>query len=181
MLLNLFNETTSTPVDFDVSEVELDSNKIFDFPCIYITGTIDFRWTDRERDMISRYLNRGGILFVEAGCGRPTFDAAFRREMKKVLPEENLKLIDLDSFIFRFPNNIKYIEVRPALARKMNEQKKIKPHLEGIWMNGNLAVIYSPFDLSGGWELAQAPYDLGIESRDSMDLGVNILSYIIMQ
>jgi hypothetical protein len=42
-------------------------------------------------------------------------------------------------------------------------------------------VIYSPHGLSCGWELAQCPYCCGISSQDALALGVNVLSYAVMQ
>jgi len=42
-------------------------------------------------------------------------------------------------------------------------------------------VIYSAFDLSGGWALAQGPYDYGLMHEDALALGVNILAYALMQ
>jgi hypothetical protein len=42
-------------------------------------------------------------------------------------------------------------------------------------------VIYSPYDLSSGWALATAPYDYGIVQEDALALGVNVLSYALMQ
>ncbi len=181
MLLNAFHEKTKTPVRFKRQNIALDSKLLFDTPFVYITGHNDFKFTDAERGSLRRYLARGGILFAEACCGRPSFDAAFRREIRQVLTGSKLARLPAEHMIFRFPNTIKEVTPRPPLARELKATGKIAPHLEGISLNGNLAVIYSPHGLSCGWELAQCPYCHGIDSNDSLALGVNILSFVLSQ
>ena len=56
---------------------------------------------------------------------------------------------------------------------------ELPPELYGIELIGTLNVIYSPYDLSAGWERAIAPYALGYESKDSTALGVNVLFYAL--
>ena len=53
------------------------------------------------------------------------------------------------------------------------------PELYGIELNGAMAVIYTPYDMSAGWERAIAPYALGYEPADAMALGVNVLYYAV--
>jgi hypothetical protein len=55
------------------------------------------------------------------------------------------------------------------------------PRLFGLNLNGSLAVIYSPDGLACGWELAECPYCRGYAPPDALNLGVNILSYAILQ
>lgn len=49
----------------------------------------------------------------------------------------------------------------------------------GIDVNGSLGVIYSPNDLSAGWERALAPYAVGYEAPDSTALGGSALFYAV--
>jgi hypothetical protein len=53
------------------------------------------------------------------------------------------------------------------------------PELYGIDMNGSLAVIYTPNDLSAGWERATAPYAVGYEPTGATALGINVLYYAV--
>ena len=48
-------------------------------------------------------------------------------------------------------------------------------------VNGTTAVIYSPRDLSAGWEQAPAPYAIGYEAADATALGVNILFHALVR
>ena len=70
-------------------------------------------------------------------------------------------------------------KARPALAAKRNNQIDLPPELLGVDINGTLSVIYSPHDLSAGWERAIAPYAAGYEPADATALGLNVLYYAV--
>jgi hypothetical protein len=55
------------------------------------------------------------------------------------------------------------------------------PRLEGVEVNGHIAVIYSPFGMAGGWEMSQSPYARGYDDVSSQRLGQNILMYSVTQ
>ena len=71
------------------------------------------------------------------------------------------------------------MKARRALAVQHDNKIDQPPELYGIELNGTLNVIYSPYDLSAGWERAIAPYALGYEPRDATALGVNVLFYVL--
>ena len=71
------------------------------------------------------------------------------------------------------------VKARPALAAHSGNQVEVAPEMYGIDLNGSLAVIYSPHDLSSGWERAIAPYAQGYEASDATAIGVNVLYYAI--
>ena len=181
MLLNSFHEQTKTPVRFARQEVALDSPRLFEVPFVYITGHQDFEFTAGERANLRQFLLRGGILLAESCCGREAFDRSFRREITKVLSGQKLEALPAAHPLFVFPNNIKAVQPRPALARKLGSDGKIKPILYGVNIQGHLGVIYVPHGLACGWELAQCPYCSGIAAQDALALGVNILSYAMLQ
>lgn len=181
MLLNTFHEQTKTPVRFALEDVPLDSPRLFNVPFLYLTGHQEFRLTEAERANLRQYLQRGGLLVAEACCGREAFDLGFRREMKAMFPQRELEALPSNHAIFLYPNKVTAVQPRPALARALKKDGKIPPVLYGLNVEGNLGVIYSPHGLACGWELAQCPYCRGLASPDALALGVNILTYAIVQ
>jgi len=179
MLLNQFHIATGTPVSFELRDVSLSDGSIFEMPFLYFTGTTDFSLTDQERANLRKFLMNGGVLFVEAGEGRKSFDTGFRAEMEKVLPGRPLTSIPAGNALFKQPLEASTVKARPALAAARGNQVEMQPELYGIEINGSLAVIYTPYDLSAGWEKALAPYALGYQPSDSMALGVNVLYYAV--
>lgn len=181
MLLNIFHERTKTPVRFAVEDVGLTSQRLTELPFLYLTGHENFELSEAERTGLRQYLQRGGILLAEACCGRDEFDRAFRREIAAVLPGAELAPLPAGHSLYQYPNRIAAVQPRPALAKRLGTTDKVPPRLQGISLNGHLAVIYSPDGLACGWEMAECPYCRGLVPADALNLGANILSYAIMQ
>jgi hypothetical protein len=51
------------------------------------------------------------------------------------------------------------------------------PKLEGITLNGDIRVIYSPIDLEAGWEPTEYPMAMAYRADTATPLGMNILMY----
>ncbi|HYR58010.1 MAG TPA: DUF4159 domain-containing protein [Chthoniobacteraceae bacterium] len=179
MLLSQLNKETGTQVSFDLRDVALTDAAIFEMPFLFLTGTTDFQLTEQERANLRKWLMNGGVLFVEAGEGRQTFDAALRAELAQVLPGKALTPIPPTHELFRQPKAVQSVKARPALAAKRGNQIDLAPEFLGVELNGTLSVIYSPNDLSAGWERAIAPYAAGYEPQDATALGLNVLYYAV--
>ncbi len=179
MLLNQFHTSTGTPVSFDLRDVNLTDPAIFEMPFLYMTGSTDFALTEAEVTALRRFLNNGGVLLVEAAEGRPSFDASFRQQIARVLPGKQLAPLPAGHEIYTKPLNASVVKARAALAIRNNNKIEMPPEMLGIEVNGTLSVIYSPNDLSTGWEQAPAPYAVGYEAKDSIALGVNVLYYAV--
>ena len=177
VLLQQFNRRTDIPVKFGHQELRLSDAKIFDAPILYITGHEAFQLSDAEVQNLREYLNKGGFLMAEACCGRRAFNAAFVREMKKVFPDRSLSPLPAASPLFALPNQIKVVGVTPGLSSQLDGKTTIAPKLLGLEVNGQMAVIYSPYGMCGGWEMAQNPYALGYDDAGSLSLGENMLMH----
>jgi hypothetical protein len=83
-----------------VEAVPLDSDRIFTArpPFIFFTGTQDFRLSEKEVETLTKYVRLGGTIWGDSslpGRGSP-FDIAFRREMKRVMPDKDKDFQALD-------------------------------------------------------------------------------------
>jgi len=60
-------------------------------PFVYFTGNDDFTLNDTEVETLNEYARRGGAIWGDCGFAgnRSKFDVAFRREMKRVIPDED--------------------------------------------------------------------------------------------
>lgn len=153
--------------------LDLSSQEIFTKkpPFIFFNGHKDFHLTDREIENLRKYLIQGGAIWGDnalAGAGS-RFDVAFRREMKRVIPDEDkpFKVIPQTHPIFN-----SYFEIRD-LPEGMNY---FKEPIEGIEMDGVLAVIYTLNDYG---DLMQAVLDeknkitFGMRYQAKMDIVTN--------
>ena len=76
-----------------VEAVPLESDRLFTAkpPFIFFTGSRDFKLTDKEVANLTKYVRLGGAIWGDSslpGRGSP-FDIAFRREMKRVMPDKD--------------------------------------------------------------------------------------------
>ena len=180
VLLHTFNQRTEVPVKLKTRELRLTDPAVFNAPLLYLTGHESFTLNAKEIAQLRQYLLNGGLLFGEACCGRKGFDLAFRQLMKQVLPDRPLQAIRDTSRMFNYPYEIRTLGVTPTLAQELG-QSAVAPMIEGIEIDGHLAVVYSRFGMAGGWEMSQSPYARGYDDISSLKLGQCILMQAVTQ
>jgi hypothetical protein len=95
-----------------------------------------------------------------------------------VLPQADLKPIDpRTSPLLQMPFKIQTVEYE-NLVKAQNPDLNV-PALEGITIEGQLGVIYSPLSLANGWEQLKFAYNRGYASDDALRIGVNIFAYAL--
>jgi hypothetical protein len=141
------------PLDIGGSEL-LDTKP----PFIFFTGHKDFHLTEREVGNLRDYLEEGGAIWGDnALAGRGSrFDVAFRREMKRVVPDidENFEPLSTDADIFakeRFPLS--------DVPKGMNFYSEPIEHLD---IDGQVAILYTPNDYSDLYAMRILPGDAAI-------------------
>jgi hypothetical protein len=174
-LLKAVLANTSTEVKFKKQLVNLGDADFFSLPLLYITGHGHFAFTDREADALRRYLTAGGMLLGDACCGEMSFDESFRREIKRALPGSKLVAVPLDHEIFSSLFQIREVAFSPLL--QFQRPDMTLPELEGIEINGKLAVVYSRYDIGNAWEGEERPFAKGLSRLDGVKLGINLVVY----
>jgi hypothetical protein len=113
-------------------------------PFIFFTGHKDFKLTDQEVQNLRDYLQVGGAIWGDNALpGRGSrFDIAFRREMKRVVPDldKNFEPVKITDDLFTkswFPIQ--------KLPPGMNYYTEDIQHLD---IDGKLAILYTPNDYS---------------------------------
>jgi hypothetical protein len=177
-LLTKLRRYTSVRVNLKRVGVDVAQDDLASYPFLYLTGLDQFSFSAEEISALKQYLNSGGLLLVNNGLGLGTFDAAVRRELRKILPGVNLEPIpaghNLHSGIF----DTSTVRYTPSLA-KSKPGLGNQPTLLGAMMDGELRVIYSPYDLEAGWLEVPYPQMRGYESISAQRLGMNIILYMM--
>ncbi len=177
-LMKYIQQNTTLNVQFKRHAVDPAAVDVFKHPVLYMTGLRDFKLTDAQVQRLGAYLRAGGVLVADAAAGRKAFDVAFRREIKRVWPQSELKTIDpRKSPLFQMPFSIRTVTYE-KLVKVRNPDLNV-PALEGIAIDGQLGVIYSPLSLANGWEQLKFAYNRGYGSDDSLRIGVNIFAYAL--
>lgn len=114
-------------------------------PFVYLTGHRDFTLTEAEIKNLRDYLLLGGCIWADSALAgrRSRFDVAFRREMKRVLPDRSFVEIPENHEIFdAYFQNL-------TLPAGMNHYRE---PVEMITVNDELAVIYTSNGYGHFWE-----------------------------
>jgi hypothetical protein len=174
-LLSKLRTATSLRVNLKREVVDPGKDDLSNLSFLYLTGMDDFHFSDNAVTALRGFLQRNGTLFINNGMGLSTFDAAVRRELVRVLPGSQLQPIPLGHSIFSDVVSVQTADYTPAVAMRYGQLKT--PKLEGITLNGDVRVIYSPIDLEAGWETTEYPMALAYRSDTATPLGMNILMY----
>ncbi len=176
-MLKYLQHHTTLNVQFKRDLVDLDDDGLFGYPVLMMTGLRDFALTDAQVLRLRQYLRSGGVLVADASAGRAAFDAAFRREIARVLPDDDLQVLPLDSPLYQMPFQVARVDYTELqLVRRPGLDA---PTLEGIAIDGQLGVIYSSVGLTNGWERLGYAFNRGYADADALRLGVNIFTYAL--
>jgi hypothetical protein len=174
-LLSKLRTATSLRVNLKRLVVDPGKDDLSNLSFLYLTGLDDFHLSDNAVLALRGFLQRNGTLVINNGLGLSTFDQAVRRELARVLPGSKLEDIPLSHSIFSDVVPVQTADYTPAVAMRYGPLKT--PKLEGITLNGDIRVIYSPIDLEAGWETTEYPMALAYRSDTATPLGMNILMY----
>lgn len=150
--------------------VKLDSEELFSFPFVVMTGEKEFYLSSKERENLKKYLTSGGFLLASAGCSSKEWDRSFRREIRQVLPDHKLNKIEKEHAVFQTVKTIKELKLSHGGA---------EPSLEGVENDGKLVVIYSSQGLNDTAHTVGCCCCGGNEIVNSMEVNVNILVYAL--
>ena len=175
-LLGAVKDNTGVDVDFTPRALALDDPQTGHHPLLFMTGHFDFRLTDGERAGLARYLARGGFLFVSAGAGLKPFDRAFRRELKEAIP--GAELIQLPASHPVLAGGFNPVEKVAFTPPALKDDPTLEtPLLYGLFLDGRLAIVYSPYDLMSGVNRESNAYAKGLTDTDALRVTLNVITY----
>jgi hypothetical protein len=154
--------------------VSISDPDLFKYPMLYITGHGRIKFKDYDLNRLLSYLNSGGFLWVDDNYG---LDKYFRREVKRLYPDNELKLLPKDHHIFNMAYSFE--EGIP----KIHEHDGKPPAAYAIFDKGRMTVLYTyETDIGDGLE------DEGVHPEDSpeirekaMRMAINVLTYVMCQ
>ncbi len=170
-LLKYIQNVTGIKTKPEYVFVDINSDKIFNYPILFMTGHGNISFTEAEAKRLRKYLESGGFLYADDDYG---MDQAFRREMKKVFPDQQLQEIPFNHPIYHsFFNFDKGVP-------KIHEHDKKPPQAFGYFINGRLCVFYTyESNLGDGW-VEPDVYNDPPEIRElAFKMGTNIIVYAL--
>ncbi|MDD1749290.1 MAG: DUF4159 domain-containing protein [Methanothrix sp.] len=170
-LLKFIRQNTNIDVDPRYEFVDLSSDRLFSYSFLFLTGHGNIGFSDYEIQRLRTYLSNGGFLYADDDYG---MDAAFRREMKKVFPDQNLVELPFTYGLyhcqFEFPNGVP----------KTHEHDGKPPQGFGIFYKGRLVVYYTyESNPSDGWDDPEVHNDPEPVRQEALKFGTNIVVWAL--
>lgn len=173
------------PTQTHVSRITAKTQDVFDYPILFMHGRNSFAFSEKERENLRLYFERGGFLFVNAVCASKAFEKSFLEEILQVFPEEQLVDIPKDDPIFTSKYGGFQIEKLQYRTRQVDKSTGVSKsivvegpvRLKGIQRGGRWIVIYSPDDVSCALENVTAANCNGLTQSNAFYLGTNVLFY----
>ncbi len=188
LLMNL-NQTAGIAVSTAERQVKPVDASLFRYPLVYMHGRNAFQMTPEEQEQLQLYLKRGGVLFANACCGSKAFDRSFRNTVGKLFPGVRLERIPVTHELFsqKIGHDIRKVRRRSRDATPNPNQpltnfiREGEPLLEGLSIDGRLAVIYSPYDISCALQKQSTIACPGYLSEDAFRIAINVVLYAMLQ
>jgi hypothetical protein len=170
-LLRFLAEATEITVDGRPRVVDLASDDLFGYPIVFLTGHGNISLNDTEVRNLRTYLEEGGFLFADDDYG---MDAAFRRELKKVFPDDGLVELPfthgLYSIQFPFPGG----------PPKTHQHDDEPPQGFGLFKKGRLVVYYTyESNPSDGWADPDVHNDPPDKRTEALQFGANVIVWAL--
>jgi len=170
-LLKFVGQHTTIDVDPRYEFVDLLSEKLFSHSFLFVTGHGNVVFSDNEVQRLRTYLTSGGFLYADDDYG---MDRAFRREMKRVFPDQDLVELPFSYGLyhchFEFPGG-------PPKTHKHDEKP---PQGLGLFYQGRLVVFYTyESNPSDGWADPEVHGDPESVRQEALRFGTNIVVWAL--
>jgi hypothetical protein len=179
-VLNSLIEYTNISVYSEEIVITADSEELFSFPFIFMTGHKLVRFSAKERAQLRRYVEHGGLLFSD-DCNHDVaglYAVSFEQEMKGIFPgPATLAKIPsahpIYSAFFRFPDG------PPQTAHELNGwgDDIVHDYLRAVEHQGRIGVLYSNKDYGCEWDFDWR--NKRFQRDDTTRFAVNIVVYAL--
>jgi hypothetical protein len=172
------DKRTSIDVALDSVNVRLVDRALFEHPFLYLGGDQPFEIPGAELERLRSFLLFGGFLLVDSADARPGggFDRSVRKLCSSLFAKQPIARLKQDHVVAKSF----YLLERPV------GRVASVPYLEGVELDGRLAILYSQNDLAGAWSRDNfgqwefGVYPGGEQQRElAMRWGINIVMYAL--
>lgn len=171
-LIKYCNVNLNMDLAEEPATVEPGSRDIFNYPFVHMTGHGNVLFTPVEVQNLREYLLSGGFLHADDNYG---LEKSFRREMKKIFPEDEFVEIPWDHPIFK--QKYTFTQGLPKIHEHDNKQ----PQAFAIIKDGRIVVLFTyETDLGNGWEDRDVHKDPEDKRQEALKMGANIISYVFI-
>ena len=168
---------TSIPVAPRGVIVPLASDDLLRYPLVYLTGHLPVRFTSQERDHVRRFVDRGGLLFVDDH--NHDIDGAFHKTATEEIARAVGPLVELPNDHALYRAFFHFDDGPPTTSHELNGwgDNLVHKHLLAAMRGDRIAVLYSSKDYSSEWNYH--PESKKFFSVDNTRFAVNLVVYAL--
>jgi hypothetical protein len=160
------------PMDADYEHFSYDPREL---PALLLAGHSKFEIPSEVRAKLARYVLDGGTILADACCGWKDFAESFRREMELIFPQRPLRKMLREDPVYS-----SYYKLGGLTYKKGDGSTYVDdPCLESIDFGCRAGVIFSPCDLTCGWDGHDHPRGTRVSIDQARQLGANLVTYIL--
>ena len=168
--LSVFRARTGIPTAATDVVVTLDSEDLYSYPFLYLSGHGRIALEEGELAELRRYLDAGGFLYADDNYG---LDPSFREMVAQLYPDNELEPIAGNHPIYHSFYDL------PGLP-KIHQHDGEPARGYGVFRNGRLVLFYSySSDIGDGLEDSQVHGDPAEVREAAAKMAVNILMYTL--
>ncbi|MFN3192607.1 MAG: DUF4159 domain-containing protein [Aureliella sp.] len=186
-LIEWLNGTTEFRMSSEKRSIAITDSSLQKYPVVYMHGRGELRLSQGERDALKSYLENGGFLIADSICADDSFTESFRREMELITgsPMEPLppshRLLSGEGFQGFNIRSVRVIDPDRSGDNILAATRRIAPRLEFARVDRQVAVIFSPLDLSCALESKHSLQCRGYVREDAARIGINIILYALLE
>ena len=129
----------------------------------------------RSAQKLARYVQDGGTIIADACCGWKDFADSFRQEMELIFPGRPLRKMLPDDPVFSSYYKLGNLTYKKGDGSTFTEE----PCLESIDFGCRSGVIFSPRDLTCGWDGHEHPRGTRVVIDQARQIGANLVTYLL--
>ena len=168
--LDLFFQRTGLPTADTEAVVTLDSEDLYQYPLLYLSGHGRIAFAEPQLASLRRYLDAGGFLFADDNCG---LDDSFRAMVAQLYPDQDLVPLPDSHPIYRAFYDL------PGLP-KIHQHDGEPAQGFGVVSGGRLVLFYAwSADIGDGLEDADVHGDPPHVREAAARMAVNVMMYAL--
>ena len=172
-------EWTSQKLGINYRSIEADfahfSYDPRELPALLFAGHNKFTLDDETRASLARYVQDGGMIIADACCGWKDFADSFREEMELIFPGRPLRKMLPDDPVFSSYYKLSTLTYKKEDGSESTEE----PCLESIDFGCRSGVVFSPRDLTCGWDGHEHPRGTRVVIDQARQIGANLVTYLL--
>jgi uncharacterized protein DUF4159 len=157
--------------------VPLSSDAILEYPLVYMTGHLPFRFSETERRNARKIVDRGGMLFIDDH--NHDIGGIFHKSAIEEIARTYSMPKDLPNNHPIYTSFFKFDDGPPATSHELNGwgDNLVHRNLKAVIQDGRISVLYSNKDYSSEWNYH--PDNKRFNAVDNTRFGVNIIVYAL--